>query len=72
MKPNAVGIQGHWLLESPDLAEIRAGIELFLAEGLPVETTQLDVDPLPRRSAPKPAFDAVMQTLRAKASAEAE
>ncbi len=48
---DAVGIQGHWLLESPDLEEIERGTRAYLDEGLAVMFTEVDVDPLPRRDA---------------------
>jgi endo-1,4-beta-xylanase len=46
---NGVGIQGHWLLDSPDVAEIERGIRRFADAGFKVMITELDVDPLPRR-----------------------
>ena len=49
--PDAVGIQGHWLVGSPDLAEIERGITRFTDLGLRVDFTEVDVDPLPRRGA---------------------
>lgn len=48
---DAVGIQGHWLLDSPDLAEIERGTRAFLDAGIAVMFTEVDVDPLPRRGA---------------------
>lgn len=45
---DAVGIQGHWLLESPPLDEINDGIQAFIDLGVRVEITELDIDPLPR------------------------
>jgi endo-1,4-beta-xylanase len=45
---DAVGIQGHWQLESPAMAEIERGIRAFAGEGLKVMITELDVDVLPR------------------------
>src|SRR5208337_4054915 len=45
---DAVGIQGHWQLESPAVAEIDRGIRAFAGEGLKVMITELDVDVLPR------------------------
>jgi endo-1,4-beta-xylanase len=46
---DGVGIQGHWLLEKPDLAEIERGIKAYADLGLKVMITELDVDPLPRK-----------------------
>lgn len=48
---DAVGIQGHWLLDSPDLDEIERGMRAYLDEGVAVMFTEVDVDPLPRRDA---------------------
>jgi endo-1,4-beta-xylanase len=45
---DAVGIQGHWQLESPAVEEIDRGIRAFAGEGLKVMITELDVDVLPR------------------------
>jgi endo-1,4-beta-xylanase len=45
---DGVGIQGHWALESPGLAEIERGIKAFADEGLKVMITELDIDVLPR------------------------
>jgi endo-1,4-beta-xylanase len=48
---HAVGIQGHWRLESLDLAEVEESIKQFAALGLKVMITELDISVLPRRSA---------------------
>jgi len=45
---DAVGIQGHWLLDWPPAEMIGTGIEALAAEGVKVMITELDVDPLPR------------------------
>jgi GH35 family endo-1,4-beta-xylanase len=45
---DAVGIQGHWLLDWPPTERIEKGIEALAAEGVKVMITELDVDPLPR------------------------
>lgn len=45
---NAVGIQGHWLLDWPPTAMIENGIEALAATGVKVMITELDVDVLPR------------------------
>ncbi|HZV06735.1 MAG TPA: endo-1,4-beta-xylanase [Gemmataceae bacterium] len=47
---HAVGIQGHWRLESLDLAEVEESIKQFAALGLKVMITELDISVLPRRS----------------------
>lgn len=48
---DAVGIQGHWLIDSPSVSEIGAAIDKYAALGVKVHITELDVDPLPRRGA---------------------
>jgi endo-1,4-beta-xylanase len=48
LRIDAVGIQGHWLLESPSLAEIEKGIQTFADEGVKVMITEMDIDVLPR------------------------
>jgi endo-1,4-beta-xylanase len=45
---DAIGIQGHWLLDYPDSSVIEAGIEALGKEGIKVIVTELDVDVLPR------------------------
>ncbi len=45
---DAVGIQGHYLLNWPPTNMIDKGIEALAATGLKVMITELDVDPLPR------------------------
>jgi endo-1,4-beta-xylanase len=45
---DAVGIQGHWALQSPSLAEIERGIQAFISEGVKVMITEMDIDVLPR------------------------
>ncbi|RYG70886.1 endo-1,4-beta-xylanase, partial [bacterium] len=45
---DAVGIQGHWLLEWPPTEMIEKGIEALAKAGVKVMITELDVDPLPR------------------------
>jgi endo-1,4-beta-xylanase len=46
---HAVGIQGHWHLDRPDLAEVEESIKQFAALGLKVMITELDISVLPRR-----------------------
>jgi endo-1,4-beta-xylanase len=48
LRIDGVGIQGHWMLDSPGLAEIERGIRAYVDEGLKVMITELDVDVLPR------------------------
>jgi endo-1,4-beta-xylanase len=47
---DAVGIQGHWLLDWPPTEMIEKGIDAIAALGVKVMITELDVDPLPRDS----------------------
>jgi endo-1,4-beta-xylanase len=51
LRIDAVGIQGHWSLESPNVAEIERGIRAFANEGLKVMITEMDIDVLPRNRA---------------------
>jgi len=48
LRIDGVGIQGHWMLGSPGVAEIERGIRAYVAEGLKVMITEMDVDVLPR------------------------
>ena len=45
---DAVGIQGHWLLNWPPTEMIETGIEALAKTGVKVMITELDVDMLPR------------------------
>ncbi len=45
---DAVGIQGHWLINWPPTERIEQGIAALAKEGVQVMITELDVDPLPR------------------------
>ena len=45
---DAVGIQGHWLINWPPTDMIEKGIESLAALGVKVMITEMDVDPLPR------------------------
>ena len=45
---DAVGIQGHWLIDWPPPDMIGKGIDAIAACGVKVMITELDVDPLPR------------------------
>lgn len=44
---HGIGMQGHYHLDSPDIAEIEASIEAFAGVGMRVHFTELDVDVLP-------------------------
>jgi endo-1,4-beta-xylanase len=48
LRVDAIGEQGHWLLEGPSLADIEATITDIAAAGVKVAITELDVDVLPR------------------------
>lgn len=48
---DGIGIQGHWTLDHPPVAEIEAGIRAFAAAGLAVHITELDISVLPRMAA---------------------
>ena len=47
---DAVGMQGHWLLNWPSTRTIEQGIDALAATGVKVMITELDIDPLPRES----------------------
>jgi endo-1,4-beta-xylanase len=49
LRIDAVGIQGHWLLAEPSVAEIERGIEAFINERVKVHVTEMDIDVLPGR-----------------------
>jgi len=68
---NAVGIQGHWLIQWPSTDTIENGIEALAATGLKVMITELDVDPLPRdvSDAAKAAFEKKATLSKADAAA---
>jgi len=51
VKLDGVGIQGHWLIDSPSAKEIDEAIGAYAALGMKVMITELDVDVLPRRGA---------------------
>lgn len=46
---DAVGIQGHWLIDGPETQVIDDAIAAYASLGVKVMITELDVDPLPRR-----------------------
>src|SRR5690606_25106632 len=45
---DGIGMQGHWSMHRPALAEIEASIVAFASTGLPIHITELDVDFLGR------------------------
>lgn len=45
---DAIGIQGHWLIDWPPVEVIAHGIATLAAEGLKIMVTECDIDPLPR------------------------
>jgi endo-1,4-beta-xylanase len=47
---DAVGIQGHWLLDYPNVSVIDDGIDALTKAGVKVMITELDVDVLPRKA----------------------
>ncbi len=49
LRIDAVGIQGHYQLNSPPIERIEAGIKAYADAGFNVHITELDVDPLPRK-----------------------
>jgi endo-1,4-beta-xylanase len=49
VKLDGVGIQGHWLLDSPSPKEIDEAIAAYAALGVKVMITELDIDVLPRK-----------------------
>jgi endo-1,4-beta-xylanase len=51
VKLDGVGIQGHWLIDSPSAKEIDEAISAYGALGVKVMITELDVDALPRKGA---------------------
>jgi endo-1,4-beta-xylanase len=46
---DGVGIQGHWLIDSPSVKEIDESIRAYADLGMKVMITELDVDVLPRK-----------------------
>jgi endo-1,4-beta-xylanase len=47
LRIDGIGIQAHWGLNYPSLADIEAAIDAYAALGLKVMITELDVDVLP-------------------------
>ena len=50
LRLDSVGIQGHWLLDYPDVKMIDAGIDALSKTGVKIMITELDVDVLPRNA----------------------
>jgi endo-1,4-beta-xylanase len=48
LRIDAIGLQGHWLIDRPPAHLIDEAVEAFAAEGLKVMITELDIDVLPR------------------------
>jgi endo-1,4-beta-xylanase len=48
LRVDAIGEQGHWLIDGPSLADIEATITDIAGAGVKVLITELDVDVLPR------------------------
>ncbi|GAB3049865.1 endo-1,4-beta-xylanase [Stenotrophomonas tumulicola] len=48
LRIDGVGMQGHWGIDGPSIAEIEQTIDAFAALGVKVMITELDVDVLPR------------------------
>ena len=48
LRIDAVGVQGHWLINWPPPGMIEKGVQALAATGVKVMVTELDVDPLPR------------------------
>ncbi len=48
--PDAIGIQGHWLLGQVPFDDIETAILAFHAEGVKVMITELDIDVVPRNT----------------------
>lgn len=51
VRPNVVGVQGHWLIASPSIAEIERGFAGLKGAGYRIAVTEMDVDVLPRAGA---------------------
>jgi len=48
LRIDGVGMQGHWGIDSPSIAEIETSIDTFSALGVKVMITELDIDVLPK------------------------
>jgi endo-1,4-beta-xylanase len=50
LRIDAVGMQGHWLVDGPPGSVIDEAVSAYAAEGVKVMITELDVDPIPRKA----------------------
>lgn len=50
LRIDAVGMQGHWRIDGPDVEAIEASILAFAGAGVRVHITELDIEMLPRKS----------------------
>jgi endo-1,4-beta-xylanase len=50
LRIDAIGMQGHWRVDSPDVEAIEASIVAFAGTGVRVHITELDIEMLPRKS----------------------
>lgn len=48
LRIDGIGMQGHWGIDGPSIADIEQTIDMFAALGVKVMITELDVDMLPR------------------------
>lgn len=48
IKIDGIGVQGHWDMQRPSISEIATSFDAFIATGLPIHITELDVDYLGR------------------------
>jgi endo-1,4-beta-xylanase len=49
---HGIGMQGHYHLETPPIEEIEKSIKAYIAEGVKVHFTEVDIDVLPSNTAP--------------------
>jgi len=54
---DGIGIQGHWFLDTPDIAEIESTISALSPLGVPLMVTELDVSALPFYPVDSPLVD---------------
>jgi endo-1,4-beta-xylanase len=47
VKIDGVGIQGHWLMDTPELTDIDSSIRIYAGLGMKVLITEMDIDVLP-------------------------
>ncbi|MEM8874241.1 MAG: endo-1,4-beta-xylanase [Planctomycetota bacterium] len=51
VRPDRVGIQGHWLIGGPDIEQLERGLTAYFDAGYDIDITELDIDMLPRDAA---------------------